>query len=91
MRYKEIRKVSEYSWRILHDIDIVAPIGKAKSSLMSFSKDGNHGSFDIVDGRFEYTGTLPVSEAAKLLFENLVPLLDEYWIERSVTKIPHRQ
>lgn len=57
-----------------------------KPALMSFCKDGKTGHFDIVDGRFDYRGDLPASDAARLLFETLVKEIDESWLERARSK-----
>jgi hypothetical protein len=55
-------------------------------ALMSFCKNGKTGHFDIFDGRFDYRGDLPASDAAKLLFEKLVKEIDESWLERARSK-----
>jgi hypothetical protein len=56
------------------------------AKLMSFEKDGHQGIFDIIDGKFDYTGDLPVSDAARLLFETLADYMSEWWFERAATK-----
>ena len=56
------------------------------AKLMSFEKDGHQGIFDIIDGKFDYTGDLPVSDAARLLFETLAQLMSEWWFERAAAK-----
>ena len=56
-------------------------------ALISFSKDGKNGYFDIIDGRFDYHGDIPVTDAAKLLFDSLVSHIDQCWLERARTKV----
>ena len=46
-----------------------------KAPFMSFAKDGVSGHFDIIDGKFDYKGDLPVGDAAKLLFEQVAKLV----------------
>jgi hypothetical protein len=57
-----------------------------RAILMEFTKDGQRGEFDIVDGEFIYTGDLPVSDAARMLFETLADNLGDWWIERARRK-----
>lgn len=56
------------------------------STLMTFCKDGVEGRFDIIDGKFDYQGDLPISDAAKMLFETLAVNCGEWWIERASVK-----
>jgi hypothetical protein len=52
-------------------------------ALIVLKKDGHTGTFDIVDGKFDYTGDLPISEAARLLFDELASKCGAWWIERA--------
>lgn len=54
--------------------------------LMEFRKNGEIGQFDVVDGRFDYTGSLPVSDAARELFEYFASHCGQWWIERASAK-----
>jgi hypothetical protein len=60
-------------------------LSKPVATLMAFTKDGVTGAFDIVDGKFDYTGELPITEAAKCLFETLAAIAGPMWIERAMT------
>lgn len=55
----------------------------AIDKLMTFSKDGHFGYFDIVDGKFDYQGDIPCSDAARLLFETLAAQVGEWWMRRA--------
>ena len=57
-------------------------IEATKSVLLVFEKDGVKGNFDIINGKFDYTGDLPVTDAARMLFEVIANNCDEWWIER---------
>jgi len=61
-----------------------------RCTLMEFAKTENgvtqEGHFDIVDGKFDYQGELPVTEAAKLLFLSLSREIDAWWLERAAKK-----
>ena len=69
-----------------HEAQVITKPSIHPAKLMSFEKDGHQGSFDIVDGKFDYTGDLPVSDAARLLFETLAQLISESWFERAAAK-----
>jgi hypothetical protein len=68
------------------DTQVIAKPSIHLAKLMSFEKDGHQGIFDIIDGKFDYTGDLPVSDAARLLFETLADYMSEWWFERAATK-----
>lgn len=61
-----------------------------ETTLMLFTKtDGSRemtGKFDIIDGKFDYQGELPVTEAAKMLVEVIADNCGEWWIERAAKK-----
>lgn len=72
--------------RLANYVQDAASLHHPHHSLMSFYKDGRGGEFDIVDGIFDYQGDLPVTEAAKSLFEGLISIMGDYWVERSRAK-----
>lgn len=52
-------------------------------SLMNFTRDGKVGNFDIVDGKFDYRGELPVTDAARSLFDHLLALMGDELLSRA--------
>lgn len=57
------------------------------ATLMEFYKDGACGKFDIIDGKFDYQGDLPITDAARLLFDHLATVCNEKWLERAAAKV----
>lgn len=55
---------------------------QTKNVLIAFRKDGKFADLDIVDGKLHYEGDLPISDAARCLFEWLADNIPDYMIER---------
>lgn len=62
---------------------LFTPVDYAKNApLISFEKDGKSGKFDILDGKFDYRGDLPVTVAAELLWQQITILANAWICER---------
>jgi hypothetical protein len=61
-----------------------------RCTLMEFVKTENgvtqEGRFDIIDGKFDYRGDLPITDAAQMLFDYLARNIDAWWLERAAKK-----
>ena len=58
-------------------------IDHAPKEIMVFSQNGKTAFIDIVDGKLDIRGDLPVSDAARLLFEYLAAHAGDWWLERA--------
>ena len=52
------------------------------TKLLMFQKDGKTACLDVVDGKMEYTGDLPVAESAQLLFDWLADNISDLLIAK---------
>jgi hypothetical protein len=60
---------------------------RGTKTLLHFHKDGVTGNFDVVDGKFDYVGDIPISDAARMLFEILAEKCGEWWMERAASHV----
>jgi hypothetical protein len=68
-----------------------------KAPLLEFRKeiDGKWvtGTFDVIDGKFDYRGDLPIADAARLLFEQLAVIITTsvrtpWWLDLAAIRTP---